>query len=73
MTNPIIVNEIIFSVSWSYSENVIPFINTRVLYVSDRQTLHTIGMDECLTTPQHKNQIGYCVSEKGKGMKWLYN
>ena len=24
-------------------------------------------MNECLTTPQHKNQIGYWVSEKGKG------
>ena len=30
-------------------------------------------MNECLTTPQHENQIGYWVSEKGKCMKWLYN
>ena len=28
-------------------------------------------MNECLTTPQHENQIGYWVSEKGKCMKWL--
>ena len=30
-------------------------------------------MNECLTTPHHKKQIGYWVSEKGKGMKWLGN
>ena len=30
-------------------------------------------MNECLTTPKHKKQIGYWVSEKGKRMKWLYN
>ena len=30
-------------------------------------------MNECLTTPQHKKQIGYWVSEKGKCMKWLYH
>ena len=29
-------------------------------------------MNVCLTTPQHKKQIGYWVSEKGKCMKWLY-
>ena len=28
-------------------------------------------MNECLRTPQHKEQIGYWVSEKGKCMKWL--
>ena len=28
-------------------------------------------MNECLTTPLHKKQIGYWVSEKGKCMKWL--
>ena len=30
-------------------------------------------MSEYLMTPQHKKQIGYWVSEKGKGIKWLYN
>ena len=31
-------------------------------------------MNECLTTLQHKKtQMGYWVSEKGKGIKWLYN
>ena len=28
-------------------------------------------MNECLTTPQHENQIGYWVSEKGKCMKCI--
>ena len=36
-------------------------------------TFKVNGMNECLTTPQHENQIGYWVSEKGKCMKWLYN
>ena len=30
-------------------------------------------MNECLTTPQHENQIGYWVSEQGKCMTWLSN
>ena len=28
-------------------------------------------MNECLTPPQHENQIGYWVSEKGKCMKCI--
>ena len=28
-------------------------------------------MNECLMTPQHENQIGYWVSEKGKCMRRL--
>ena len=30
-------------------------------------------MNECLTTPQHENQIGYWVSEQGECMTWLSN
>ena len=30
-------------------------------------------MNECLTTPQHEQQIGYWLSEQGKCMKWLLN
>ena len=32
-------------------------------------------INECLTTPQHKKQIGYWVTEQGstKCMKWLSN
>ena len=28
-------------------------------------------MNECLMTHQHKKQISYWVSEKGKRMKWF--
>ena len=35
--------------------------------ICDRNT-HNVRMNECLTTPQHKKQIGYWVSEKGKPM-----
>ena len=32
--------------------------------------LKYIGLNECLATPQHKNKIGYWVSNKGIYMKW---
>ena len=58
------LKHIVYAVTQSFTE-----------YSSPRESdlVQFMGMNECLTTPQHKKQIGYWVSEKGQLVIQLKN